>query len=112
MGASSGISISTFESPVLLSSGTFEVTFPFPCFPALALAGALVDLALVGALVGNASLEGALDKDGALDGALDKDGALDGTCALANGTAAAKQRMTTAMDSFTAIGWTRAFVDE
>ena len=31
--------------------------------------------------------------------------------ALANGTAAAKQRMTTAMDSFIAIGWTRAFVD-
>ena len=77
-----------------------------------ALEGALDnDGALEGALDKDGALEGALDKDGALDGALDKDGALDGTCALANGTAAAKQRMTTAMDSFIAIGWTRAFVD-
>lgn len=47
MDASSGISISPFESPVLLSSGTHEVTSPFPCFHALAFE-AFVGLVLVG----------------------------------------------------------------
>ena len=96
----------------------------------LALAGALVDLAFVGALVGVAvgafagvtvgmDIFNLRDDAGCRPraracGSMPKYGSNASSLitALANGTAAAKQRMTTAMDSFIAIGWTRAFVDE